>query len=91
VIKRENLQDVINLIVVNGKHFREQDMVRLYKGTCEAVHAMYDYRTTSGHSSAQPQQSSSSSTHVEDHHADKKNELFLHLVGDSEGGYSYGK
>ena len=91
MIKRGNLQDAINLNVVNGKHFREQDMVRLFKGTCEAVRAMHDYRTTSGHSSAQPQQPSSSSSHVEDHHADEENELFPHPEGDNDGGYSYNK
>ncbi|KAF9451923.1 protein kinase [Macrolepiota fuliginosa MF-IS2] len=42
--KRGNLQDAINANVVNGNHFPEQEMVRLFKGTCEAVRAMHDYR-----------------------------------------------
>jgi len=93
VIKRGNLQDAINLNVINGKHFREQDMLRLFriKGTCEAVRVMHDYRTTSSHTSAQPQQSPSGSSHVEDHHADEVNELFPHPEDDNEGGYPYRK
>jgi serine/threonine kinase 16 len=89
-IKRGNLQDAINLNVVNGNHFPEQDMIRLFKGTCEAVRAMHDYQTTSGSSSAQPQPTSSnSSSRVEEHHADEEDELFPHPEGDNEGGYSY--
>jgi len=42
--KRGNLQDAINANVVNGRHFPEQEMVRLFKGTCEAVRAMHSYR-----------------------------------------------
>ncbi|KAJ8591753.1 other/NAK protein kinase [Rhizopogon salebrosus TDB-379] len=88
--KRGNLQDAINLNVVNGNHFPEQDMIRLFKGTCEAVRAMHDYQTTSGSSSARPQPSSSnSSSRVEEHHADEEDELFPHPEGDNEGGYSY--
>ena len=52
---------------------------------------MHDYRTTSGRSSAQPHQSSSGSSHVDDHHADEVDELFPHPEDDNEGGYSYCK
>ncbi|OAX42189.1 protein kinase [Rhizopogon vinicolor AM-OR11-026] len=90
--KRGNLQDAINLNVVNRKHFPEQDMIRLFKGTCEAVRAMHDYHTTSGSSSAQPQPSSSgSSSRVEEHHADEEDERFPQPEGDNDGGYSYNK
>ncbi|KAF8150874.1 other/NAK protein kinase [Crassisporium funariophilum] len=44
--KRGNLQDAINANVVNGRHFPEQDMVRLFRGTCLAVRAMHEYRPT---------------------------------------------
>ncbi|EDR08386.1 uncharacterized protein LACBIDRAFT_145246, partial [Laccaria bicolor S238N-H82] len=44
--KRGNLQDMINSNVVNGQHFPEQEMVRLFKGTCLAVRAMHEYRPT---------------------------------------------
>lgn len=90
--QRGNLQDAINLNVVNGKHFPEQDMVRLFKGTCEAVRAMHDYHTTTGSPSAQPQPSSSgSSSRVEENHSDGEDELFPHPEGDNESGYSYDK
>ncbi|KAG2139198.1 protein kinase [Suillus bovinus] len=89
--QRGNLQDAINLNVVNGKHFPEQDMIRLFKGTCEAVRAMHDYHTTTGSSSAQLQPSSSSSSHVEENHSDGEDELFPQPEGDHEGGYSYDK
>jgi serine/threonine kinase 16 len=92
VVKRGNLQDAINLNVVNGKHFPEQDMIRLFKGACEAVRAMHDYKTTSSSSSARPQPSSSSSpSRTEEHHADEEDERFPQPEGDNEGGYSYDK
>ncbi|KAG1737277.1 protein kinase [Suillus lakei] len=84
-----NLQDAN---VVNGKHFPEQDMIRMFKGTCEAVRAIHDYHTTTGSTSAQPQPSlSSSSSRVEEHHSDGGDELFSQPEGDNEGGYSYDK
>jgi len=42
--KRGNLQDAINANSINGTHFPEKEMVRLFKGTCEAIQAMHDYR-----------------------------------------------
>ncbi|KAJ7814617.1 kinase-like domain-containing protein [Mycena olivaceomarginata] len=38
----------INANVVNGTHFPEQEMVRLFKGTCEAIRAMHTYRAPVG-------------------------------------------
>ncbi|CCM04252.1 uncharacterized protein FIBRA_06419 [Fibroporia radiculosa] len=43
--KRGNLQDAINANSINNNHFSEQEMLRLFKGTCEAVRAMHDYHT----------------------------------------------
>ncbi|KAF8121736.1 other/NAK protein kinase [Boletus edulis] len=34
--KRGNVQDAINANIVNGKHFSERDIVRIFNGTCEA-------------------------------------------------------
>ncbi|KAJ6520895.1 other/NAK protein kinase [Mycena vulgaris] len=46
--KRGNIQDAINANVVNGTHFPEQEMIRLFKGTCEAIRAMHTYRAPIG-------------------------------------------
>ncbi|KAF9223730.1 protein kinase [Gyrodon lividus] len=96
--KRGNVQDAINVNVVNGKHFSEKDMVRIFKGTCEAVRAMHDYHTITG-SQTQPQTSSSrmpapSTSRVRpsnDHHSDEEegDELLPRPEGDGDGGYSY--
>ncbi|KAJ3505339.1 hypothetical protein NLJ89_g7472 [Agrocybe chaxingu] len=48
-ILRGNLQDAINANVVNGRHFPEQDMVRLFRGTCLATGA-----ASAGKGNAQP-------------------------------------
>ncbi|KAH7913525.1 protein kinase [Hygrophoropsis aurantiaca] len=99
--KRGNLQDAINANVVNGKHFPEQDMVRLFKGTCEAVRAMHEYHATAGSkaqgptsnsgSSRSPPSSSSSmrTQRQQGDHSDEEDEMFPHPEGDGEGGYSY--
>ncbi|KIY64992.1 Pkinase-domain-containing protein [Cylindrobasidium torrendii FP15055 ss-10] len=42
--KKGNVQDAINTHVVNGTHFGEHEMVRLFKGTCEAIRAMHGYQ-----------------------------------------------
>ncbi|PFH53042.1 hypothetical protein AMATHDRAFT_73591 [Amanita thiersii Skay4041] len=41
--KRGNLQDAINSNVVNRTSFSEKEIIRLFKGTCEAVRALHDY------------------------------------------------
>ncbi|OBZ72390.1 Serine/threonine-protein kinase ENV7 [Grifola frondosa] len=46
--KRGNLQDAINANSINGNHFSELEMLRLFKGTCEAIRAMHDYRAPIG-------------------------------------------
>ncbi|EIW84239.1 other/NAK protein kinase [Coniophora puteana RWD-64-598 SS2] len=93
--KRGNLQDAINANVVNGSHFPEQDMVRLFKGTCEALRALHNYQTTVGAQAAskqntQPQPSSSRQTASPARHSDDEDEMFPHPEGDGEGGFSYG-
>ncbi|CAL1716456.1 unnamed protein product [Somion occarium] len=64
--KRGNLQDAINANLINNSHFPEKEMLRLFKGTCEAVRAMHDYHAPIGSSSnpfpGRANQSSSSNT-----------------------------
>jgi serine/threonine kinase 16 len=92
-----NLQDAINANVVNGTHFPEQEMVRLFKGTCQAVRAMHDYRApinTPSSSTSRPSHSQGARREQEDetrqHSENEEDETFPHPEGDAEGGYSYG-
>ncbi|KAK7033383.1 Pkinase-domain-containing protein [Favolaschia claudopus] len=97
--KRGNIQDAINANVVNGTHFPEQEMVRLFKGTCEAVRAMHTYRAPIGatlpNGSAGAGSSSSAGAarnqKPPQHHDDDEDddERFPQPEGDGEGGYSY--
>ncbi|KXN88635.1 Serine/threonine-protein kinase ENV7 [Leucoagaricus sp. SymC.cos] len=99
--KRGNLQDAINANVVNGRHFPEQEMVRLFGGTCEAVRAMHSYRPsprsatllppkqngTASSSKPKPQRSNiPQNGHSDDEDDDER---FPHPEGDADGGYSY--
>ncbi|RDB25751.1 Serine/threonine-protein kinase ENV7 [Hypsizygus marmoreus] len=90
--RRGNLQDAINANVVNRKHFSEQEMLRLFKGTCEAVRAMHDHRAKV--SANKPSQSNSSSRQQQRQEAAGRHsdddERFPQPEGDGEGGYSYG-
>lgn len=45
--KRGNLQDVISNQSVTGDHMSEKEMLRIFRGTCEAVRAMHRYRLPS--------------------------------------------
>ncbi|EMD31340.1 hypothetical protein CERSUDRAFT_119907 [Gelatoporia subvermispora B] len=88
--KRGNLQDAINANTINGTHFAEAEMVRLFKGTCEAIRAMHDYRAPLGTTSRENQSSSARrlsgeqpARHSED------DEMFPHPDGDADGGFSY--
>ncbi|CAK5269738.1 unnamed protein product [Mycena citricolor] len=91
--KRGNIQDSINTHVVNGTHFPEQEMMRLFKGTCEAVRAMHTYRAPVG--AAVPNPSSNSrappppQSQPENHSDDEDDERFPQPDGDEDGGYSY--
>lgn len=68
-------------------------MVRLFRGTCEAVRAMHTYRapisaqTKNGH--AIPAALSSAQNRVADHEDDHDDQLLPQPEGDAEGGYSY--
>ncbi|KAF8071869.1 protein kinase [Lyophyllum atratum] len=84
--KRGNLQDAINC--------EQQEMLRLFKGTCEAVRAMHDFRAKLASSQQsqsngaarqqQRQQEEASGRHSDD------DERFPQPEGDGDGGYSYG-
>ncbi|GLB40351.1 putative protein kinase superfamily protein [Lyophyllum shimeji] len=92
--KRGNLQDAINANVVNRKHFSERDMLRLFKGTCEAVRAMHDYRARPASSqpsqpNGAPRQQQRQQQEASERHSDD-DERFPQPEGDGEGGYSYG-
>lgn len=78
--------------------------MRLFKGTCEAIRAMHDYRapvTTSNsdpfsdrrnQSTSRSGPSGSGNTRAQtsgSHSDDEDDELFPHPEGDAEGGYSY--
>ncbi|KAH8824288.1 Pkinase-domain-containing protein [Flagelloscypha sp. PMI_526] len=63
VYKRGNIQDAINAHVVNGTHYAETEMLRLFKGTCEGVRAMHEYHLPSSSSGSSSRQQQSSSGH----------------------------
>ncbi|TFK84266.1 Pkinase-domain-containing protein [Polyporus arcularius HHB13444] len=97
IYKRGNLQDAINANSINGTHFSETEMLRYFKGTCEAIRAMHDYRAPIG-TKSEPFQSranqSSSARHAPSlpnspRHSEEDDEMFPHPEGDGEGGYSY--
>ncbi|TFY80826.1 hypothetical protein EWM64_g3188 [Hericium alpestre] len=83
--KRGNLQDVINANAAENTKIPEKQILRWFKGTCEAVRAMHTYRApVSGPSS---QTRAAHSTHTRE---DEEDELFPHPEGDADDGYSYG-
>lgn len=74
-------------------------MVRLFKGTCQAVRAMHDYHAPIGGTSSpgpsrpDPSQNSrgpQQQQHQEHHSDDDEETMFPHPEGDEDGGYSYG-
>ncbi|KAJ7077166.1 protein kinase [Mycena belliarum] len=97
--KRGNIQDAINANVVNGTHFPEQEMVRLFKGTCEAIRAMHTYRAPVGATLPKGNAGSSSAPaaarknqqqqHQQDGDDEDDDERFPQPEGDGEDGYSY--
>ncbi|RPD61209.1 Pkinase-domain-containing protein [Lentinus tigrinus ALCF2SS1-7] len=95
--KRGNLQDAINANSINNTHLSETEMLRYFKGTCEAIRAMHDYRAPIG-SKSEPFPSranqSSSARHAPSlpnspRHSEDEDEMFPHPEGDGDGGYSY--
>lgn len=73
-------------------------MVRLFKGTCQAVRAMHNYHapiggtSSSGPSRPNPSHNSRRQQQQEpEHHSDDEEDaMFPHPEGDEDGGYSYG-
>ncbi|KAI0687663.1 Pkinase-domain-containing protein [Cytidiella melzeri] len=103
--KKGNLQDAINANSINGTHFSEKEMLRLFKGTCEAIRAMHDYQAPlASRSDPNPSRENQSSAatsssarpqkniKADNGHSDDEDEddeMFPHPEGDAEGGYSY--
>jgi serine/threonine kinase 16 len=66
-------------------------MVRLFKGTCEAVRAMHDYRGPVGPQPSPPtDQPLTGSEHEESGQHSDDDERFPQPEGDGDDGYSYG-
>ena len=68
-------------------------MVRLFKGTCQAVRAMHNYHVpVGGTSSPGPSRPnpSQNSRAPQQHSDDEEDAMFPHPEGDEDGGYSYG-
>jgi serine/threonine kinase 16 len=94
VSQRGNLQDAINANVVSSRHFSEQEMLRLFRGTCLAVRAMHEYRPATPKSAAEAaasgnRVSSGANGKAPQQHDDEDDERFPQAEGDAEGGYSY--
>ncbi|GJJ08228.1 hypothetical protein Clacol_002437 [Clathrus columnatus] len=98
--KRGNLQDAINHNLVNGIHFPEREMVRLFLGTCEAVRAMHTYRAPMASAplngevqdtvvAASSNSERSRLTHQQEEEHDNDDQSLPQPEGDAEGGYSY--
>lgn len=89
--QRGNLQDAINANVVNRKQFSEREMLWLFKGTCEAVRAMHNFRAPISTSKLSQSKASRSRRPREtpERHSDE-DERFPHPEGDGDGGFSYG-
>jgi len=89
IYKRGNLQDAINTYTQTGERFNERHLLRLFKGTCEAVRAMHTYRSPKS-SSGLPSSSQHPPRPASDDGHDEADEL-PHPEGDSDDeGYSYG-
>lgn len=86
-MQRGNLQDVINTYTQNGERFSERPLLRLFKGTCEAVRAMHHYRSEKPSSGAPSSRQPSPGPGSDDDH--EETDMFPHPEGDAEGGYSY--
>ena len=80
---------MINANVVNGQHFPEQEMVRLFKGTCLAVRAMHEYRPTTPRSAVANNKNAKNTGKSQKHEEEDNDERFPQPEGDADGGYSY--
>ena len=63
-------------------------MLRLFRGTCEAIRAMHDYRAPVASSSSAQHPQRQQRRDEQQRHSDD-DERFPHPEGDAEGGYSY--
>lgn len=83
---------MINANVVNGRHFPEQEMVRLFHGTCLAVRAMHEYRPTTPQSAVAAKKNAANkkkNQRPSPGQDEDEDERFPQAEGDAEGGYSY--
>jgi serine/threonine kinase 16 len=87
-MQRGNLQDAINTYTQTGERFSERHLLRLFKGTCEAVRAMHTYRSEKPSSGSPSSSQPPSGPGSDDGH--EETEGFPQPEGDGEGGYSYG-
>ncbi|KAI0043832.1 protein kinase [Auriscalpium vulgare] len=95
IYKRGNLQDAINSNVSDGTHFPERQILRLFKGTCEAIRAMHTYRAPAGHASSSSRSGPSPAAprgraQNQSDDEDDEDESFPQPEGDGDDGYSYG-
>jgi len=82
------LQDAINAYTQTGERFTERHILRLFKGTCEAVRAMHTYRSAKPSPNLSTSRNPPLSPVSDDGH--DESDMFPHPEGDAEGGYSYG-
>ncbi|KAJ3917316.1 Pkinase-domain-containing protein [Lentinula edodes] len=98
--QRGNIQDLINAHLINHSHFSEREMIKLFKGTCEAVRAMHEWRPAKGAKKGNPTNEARSNAHQNgsqsraqtnaDGDDEDDDHRFPEPEGDAEGGYSYG-
>ncbi|KAJ3993471.1 Pkinase-domain-containing protein [Lentinula boryana] len=98
---RGNVQDLINAHLINHSHFSELEMIKLFKGTCEAVRAMHEWRPAKGAKKSREtntnrrrpngsRSQSNASTRGANDDDEDDDQRFPEPEGDAEGGYSYG-
>ncbi|KAJ3885341.1 other/NAK protein kinase [Lentinula edodes] len=87
--QRGNIQDLINAHLINHSHFSEREMIKLFKGTCEAVRAMHEWRPAKGAKKGNTTNEARAQTNAGGDDEDDDHR-FPEPEGDAEGGYSYG-
>ncbi|KAJ3864007.1 other/NAK protein kinase [Lentinula novae-zelandiae] len=94
--QRGNIQDLINAHLINHSHFSEREMIKLFKGTCEAVRAMHEWRPAKGAKKGNTTNEARSNAHQNGAQTnaggddEDEDHRFPEPEGDAEGGYSYG-
>jgi len=102
---RGNLQDAINTHSLNGTYFSENDILKYFKGTCEAVRAMHTFYAPVKKGLSRPNGSAAGGSGSEPHRVpqpqahtvgddsgdddDEHNQMLPEPEGDDEGGFSY--